>query len=337
VKEDVEKLRTRLAALRTDNPAGTEHRVVTPDGRVRWLVWSNRTPIDGRQASEAHEFQAIGRDITLQKEAVEGLKESEKTLRALLDAITDPVLLLDVSRTIIALNEALARSIGKDPQEIVGTCIDAYLKPEVTVQRKAHTDSVARTGKSVRYDSEREGRYFEHSVYPVFDDKGQVTRIASYARDVTTQRQAQNELEAKSRYLEEMNTALKVLLNQRELDRKELEERVLSNVTRLILPFLHRLRDCGLNEDARVFLDVLETNVNEVISPFLRGLVAYQFTPRELEVISLVREGRTAKEIARLLHVCKGAVDIYRHHIRKKLGITTVKTNLRSHLLSLSA
>ena len=158
---------------------------------------------------------------------------------------------------------------------------------------------MVRSGKPVRFDSERAGRYFEHCAYPVFDDAGKVTRIAAYARDVTIQKQAQKELEAKSRNLEEMNAALKVLLNQRELDRKELEERVLSNVKQLILPALHRLRHCGLNEDARAFLDVLETSVNEVISPFLKGLDAYQFTPRELEIISLVREGRTAKEIAR--------------------------------------
>jgi DNA-binding NarL/FixJ family response regulator len=79
-----------------------------------------------------------------------------------------------------------------------------------------------------------------------------------------------------------------------------------------------------------------ETNVNEVISPFLRGLGAYQFTPRELEVISLVRQGRTAKEIARLLNVRKGAVAIYRHRIRKKLGITTKTNLLPSRLLSLA-
>ena len=247
------------------------------------------------------------------------------------------MVLLDLSRRIIALNEALARSIGKEPQEIVGTCIDDYLQPAVTALRKAHTDGVARTGKSARYDSERNGRHFEHSVYPVFDDQGQVTRFASYARDVTAQRHAQNELEAKSRSLEEMNAALRVLLDQRELDRRELEDKVVSNVKKSILPVLHRLRDCSLNDEARAFLDVIETSLTEIISPFPKRLGAYQFTPRELEIIGLVREGRTTKEIARALNVCRGAVDIYRHHIRKKLGINSVKTNLRSHLLALAS
>jgi PAS domain S-box-containing protein len=333
-KEDVKELKTYLAAATGDGTAGTiEHRVVTRDGRVRFLFWTGKALFDEQGISG---FQAIGRDISERRQALEALKESEKTLRALFDAIAEPVLLLDVHRRVLALNQTVASSIGKEPQEIIGTCIDDYFNPDLMARRKKYTDGVVRSGKPARFDSERAGKHFEHCAYPVFDDEGKVTRLAVFARDVTVQKQAQKELEAKSRYLEEMNTTLRVLLNQRELDRKELEESVLSNVKQLILPTLRRLRHCGLNEDARAFLDVLETNVNEMISPFLRGLGAYRFTPTELEVISLVREGRTAKEIAQLLNVCKGAVDIYRHHIRKKLGIRTAKTNLRSHLLSLA-
>jgi PAS domain S-box-containing protein len=335
VKEDIERLKTYLSEASPDNPVQRtiEHRVVTRDGRVRCLVWSGKALFDGQEISE---FQAIGRDITLRKEAEEALKESEKTLRALFDAITEPVLLLDVHRRVLALNQTVATSIGKEPQEIIGTCIDDYFNPDLMARRKKYTDGVVRSGKPARFDSERAGKHFEHCAYPVFNDQGQVTRLAVFARDVTVQKEAQKELEAKSRYLEEMNTTLKVLLNRRGLDKKELEDTVLSNVRKLILPVLHRLKDCRLDDKAHAFLDVLETNVKEVISPFLRGLDTYQFTPRELEIISLVREGRTTKEIARLLSVCRGAVDIYRHHIRKKLGITTVKTNLRSHLLSLA-
>ena len=334
-KEDVERLRTYLAHPSADDPVDSiEHRVVARNGRILWLLWTGKVLFNGQEASE---FHAIGRDITQRKEAEEGLKEGEKTLRALLDAIGEPVLLLDVNRRVLALNEALGRSLGKASHDILGTCIDDHLDPESAAKRKERTDKVVRTGKPVRFDSERAGKQFEHCVYPVFDDQGQVTRLATFARDVTIQKQAQKELEAKSRYLAEMNAALKVLLDQRDLDRKELEDKVLSNVRQLILPALHRLKDCRLPDDTHTFLDRLETGIKEVMSPFLKGLEAYQFTPRELEVISLVREGRTAKEIAQLLGVCKDAVDVYRHRIRKKLGITTVKTNLRSHLLSLSS
>ena len=112
-KEDVEELRAFLATTSPDDPAGTiEHRVVARDGHTRCLVWSGKALFDGQEVSG---FRAIGRDITEQKEAEEGLKESEKTLRALLDAITEPVLLLDVDRRVLALNQTVADAIGKEP------------------------------------------------------------------------------------------------------------------------------------------------------------------------------------------------------------------------------
>lgn len=334
VKEYAERLRVCLAKTSTDNRVeSVEHHVVRRDGSVRCLVWSGKALFN--EHGTLSEFQAIGRDITEQKEAEEALKESEKTLRALLNAITEPAILLDVNRRVLALNETLAKRIGKDPQEILGACIDDYLDPEVIARTKKYTDSVVRTGEPVRFDSERAGKCFEYSLYPVFNDGGQVTRIAVYAGDVTVQKQAQRELEAKSHYLEEMNTALKVLLDQRELDKKELEDKVFWNVQNSVIPILRRLREFKLHDEARAFLDVLETNVNEIISPFSQRLGAYHFTSREREVISLVRQGKTTKEIAQLLNVSKDAVDIYRHHVRKKLGIVAVKTNLRSHLLSL--
>jgi hypothetical protein len=63
-------------------------------------------------------------------------------------------------------------------------------------------------GKPLRFGSERAGRNFENSFYSVFDDRGMATRLAAYSRDLTSHMQAQEELEAKFRYLEEVNTAL---------------------------------------------------------------------------------------------------------------------------------
>jgi DNA-binding CsgD family transcriptional regulator len=59
------------------------------------------------------------------------------------------------------------------------------------------------------------------------------------------------------------------------------------------------------------------------------------FTPREIDVAALVREGKTSKEIADLLNVSVSAVDFHRKKIRKKLGLKNDKSNLRSHLLTL--
>ncbi len=151
-----------------------------------------------------------------------------------------------------------------------------------------------------------------------------------------TLRKREKELEAQSHHLEEVNTALKVLLKQRENDRNELEENMLSNVKELISPYIEQLRKTRLNTRQAMFTNILESNLNNIISPFISKLSSrfLNFTPMEIRVANLVKEGKTNKETASLLFLSKNTVLFHRHNIRTKLGLKNTKINLRSHLLS---
>jgi DNA-binding CsgD family transcriptional regulator len=86
-------------------------------------------------------------------------------------------------------------------------------------------------------------------------------------------------------------------------------------------------------------VEIIEAHLNDIISPFLRNLTsAYlNLTPREIEVASLVKEGKTTKEITELLNISATAVDFHRKNLRSKFGIKSKKTNLRSYLTSVSS
>jgi DNA-binding CsgD family transcriptional regulator len=146
----------------------------------------------------------------------------------------------------------------------------------------------------------------------------------------------EKELKIKSERLEEMNTALKVLLEQRDQDRKELEENILANVKELILPYVDKLRKSPLNDHQVSHLDVVESNLNNIISPFLRSLTSkyLNLTPRETQVATLIKEGKTSKDISEILTMSLAAVEFHRSNIRKKLGLRNKKANLQSHLSS---
>ncbi|MCX5843241.1 MAG: LuxR C-terminal-related transcriptional regulator [Deltaproteobacteria bacterium] len=49
-----------------------------------------------------------------------------------------------------------------------------------------------------------------------------------------------------------------------------------------------------------------------------------------------MREGKTSKDIAKLLNITERTANFHRENIRKKLGLTNKKTNIRSYLLSVS-
>ncbi|MEJ2134373.1 MAG: PAS domain S-box protein [Desulfofustis sp.] len=150
-------------------------------------------------------------------------------------------------------------------------------------------------------------------------------------------RKREEELQAQSDHLEEVNTALRVLLKQREDDKKELGNVVLHNVQELVNPYLHRFINGNLNPQQKSLARILETNLNNIVSPFIDKLTSglTHLTPTEVRVASLVKEGMTNKEIAEILLLSKNTILFHRYNIRKKLGIKNKKINLRSHLLAM--
>ena len=153
--------------------------------------------------------------------------------------------------------------------------------------------------------------------------------------EIDRRKQAEESLDIKSRTLEEVNTALRVLLKQREEDKNELEENILLNVKELILPYVERFKKGRLDAGQMSNVDILETNLREITSPIMRKLQSFDLTPKEIEVVSYLKDGRTTKEIADLLGVSPRAVEFHRYNIRKKLGLDQKKANLRSYLRSI--
>jgi DNA-binding NarL/FixJ family response regulator len=162
-------------------------------------------------------------------------------------------------------------------------------------------------------------------------------KIVEHKKAVEALQTREKELKLKSRHLEEANTALRVLLRQRDDHKLEIEERVVSNLKVLVIPHIESLKQSGLDAKQTGCVDLVESNLEKLISPFSHKLSSkyLSLTPKEIQVASLVREGRTTREIAELLNVSTNAVVFHRYHIRKKLGIKNRKVNLRSYLSSL--
>lgn len=143
------------------------------------------------------------------------------------------------------------------------------------------------------------------------------------------------ELERKNIELQELTTTLKVLLQQREDDRKDMEDRFVLNIRDLVLPYLEQVKKGRLDVRQRSCLDIIETNLQKIATPLMKNMQQFNLTPKQIKVASLVKHGKSTKEIADLLGISIGSIDVHRKNIRTKLGLNNRKENLQLHLESL--
>ncbi|OGL46745.1 MAG: hypothetical protein A2161_18345 [Candidatus Schekmanbacteria bacterium RBG_13_48_7] len=146
----------------------------------------------------------------------------------------------------------------------------------------------------------------------------------------------ENEINIRTKELQELNSALKVLLKKREEEKIEIEEIISSNLKRVVLPYLEKLNATLLNNEQREIVQIIENNINDIISPFVKNLSSsfLNLSPTELEVASLIKQGKCTKDIAGIMHVSLNTVLTHRFNLRSKLGIKNKKINLYSYLNS---
>ena len=293
--------------------------------------------------------ERIGR-TTERKWVEETLQKSQLQQKAILDNIPDIAWLKDRECFYIAVNDAFSKACGVKTEDIVGMTDYDIWPSDMADKYREDDKKVMECGRRKQVEEplvDKNGRetWIETIKTPIYGDKGEIIGTAGIARDITRRKHAENELkkrerdlEDKSRNLEEINIALKVLLKKREEDKTELEEKVLSNVKDLVEPFLEKLRKTHLNVDQMTYVRIIETHLYDITSPFLRNLYTkyLHLTPREIQIANLIKEGKTTKEIAEILNSSQGAIAFHRNNIRNKLGLKNKNSCLRSYLLSLS-
>ncbi len=278
--------------------------------------------------------------------AERALRESERRYRTIFENTGTAVVIVDEDARVILANREFERLTGFPPKEIetkrAWTDFVFQGDSEKIMELKRTRRILPRDDFEIRIAHKNGG--VRNTLMTLAVIPGTSRRVISLL-DITDRKRAETalikreqELDLKSRSLEEANTALKVLLQHREEDKNALEEKVLFNLKKLVFPYLEKMRDLRLDENQAACLSIIETHLNDIISPFLRNMTSQylSLTPREIQIASLVREGKSTKEITSLLNVSTTAVDFHRKNIRTKIGIKNKKANLRSFLLSLS-
>jgi DNA-binding CsgD family transcriptional regulator len=183
--------------------------------------------------------------------------------------------------------------------------------------------------------SPSEYRWFFMRVLPLLGKPGQA--LVSHV-NITDRKRFEEALQKSHKELEEKNIALKVLLEERFIEKEKNFNFMINNFKRLVFPYFEKIKTCNNKNDMLTILEIMEANIHECLThegnP--RPSTYSALTPREIQVADLIKEGKTGKEIASILNISTRSVFHHRDNIRKKLNIKNSKTNLRSFLDSLS-
>ncbi|UCD33278.1 MAG: PAS domain-containing protein [Desulfobacterales bacterium] len=290
---------------------------------------------------------AIGR-----LKARDALEESEEHLRSLMESATNFAVYRLVSDE-TSPYKLRVKFVSPSAKDILG--ISEPMKFETWFEN-VHPDDLDRLNQANRrafktqrfneefraYNKKRGIWKWVHAISTGgVNEKGWNRYVNGILIDVTKRKLSEEalksrdkELESKTHDLEELNAALKVLLKKIEEEKKELGETIISNVNQLIKPYFEKLKNGQVNEQHKTCLEIIQTNLDHIISPFARNFSSsyYRLTPQEIQIANQIKHGKTTKEIAKIMNLSPKTIEFHRRNIRKKLGLNKSKENLRTHL-----
>jgi PAS domain S-box-containing protein len=316
-----------------------------------YYTWGRRYMQDKHKTKEhpLNELTELRKQVTdLERSQVEhmrvadALRKSEKRFRTLIEKSPEVTSFTDINHKRIYVSPNITAILGYSVEEFLTLDRSNCYHPEdfvMTEQERywayQHPGQLTSFVSRMRHKN-GSWRWVEVSLRNLRKEPSVRAMVVNF-RDIAKLKEAEIELEMKSRSLEEVNIALRVLLEQRARDQNETEDRIIRNVTNLVQPYIDLLKEKRLDEQQRTYLNVIETNLKNIVSPFAKKLISIyeNFTPLEIRVADFIRDGKSAKEIAKAFGVSENAINLHRQHIRNKLGLNKRKINLRTYLLSL--
>ena len=326
---------------------------VHKDGNKKVFLLTSGFPVFASEGAFSG-YRGADMDVTEQYVAKKALQESEEHLRSLMQSASGFAIyrlaydkIAQHSLRVVLVSPSMKDILGiPDPTKFETWFENVHPDDKeriIKANLKAFGTNEFNEVMKINHPDKKENRWIHSIAKGILSKYGELQYVNGIIIDITERKRVEEaliekekELESKTNKLEEINVALNVLLEKREEDKILLQEQVLSNVKRLVLPYVEKLKKGNLTETQIVLLDVIESSLHEIVSSFSLQLSSNSFglTPAEIKVASLIRQGKGTKEIATIRNLSHKTVARHRENIRKKLRIKNTKVNLQSHLIS---
>src|SRR5882757_57760 len=193
-REAVQQVIERASRDRTE--FALEHRLLIPDGSIKYLQVVGRPSTD-----EGHRSEFVGAvtDITNHRQAEEKIREQEIELRQILDLTPHHLYVFGPDGGLLYVNQFALAYLGADLAEMVDPSRVNFIHPDDRPGYLAEREKGFLAGKSYEFELRilrRDGtyRWFLGRGNPLKDEQGRITRWYNTATDIEDRKRAEEEI-----------------------------------------------------------------------------------------------------------------------------------------------
>ncbi len=199
--EDQARFKEEMAA---GQPSRSDYRVLFADGRIKYI--HEEVKLQHDNGGTVVRYTGTAQDVTDRKIAEAALKESEKRLRTLIDAIPDAVVFKDAAGHHIIANRANEEVLGLSPEMLIGKTVEDLLPPDEAATCRKNDEEVMKKRKTVRDEEHMAGkdgatRIIDTIKVPLYDDSGKAMGLVGIIRDITERKQAEEKIRQSEQFI----------------------------------------------------------------------------------------------------------------------------------------
>jgi PAS domain S-box-containing protein len=317
------EIKPNLEKALSGNKVSFEIAIHPKDGEKRSLL-ANYIP-DFDNTGNVVGLFALVNDITEIKQAQQGLRESEEKFRQLAENIQEVFWLTSTD------DFEQVEYVSPNYEKVWGLSAQALYEDSRIWLQPIHQDDKLKVTNAFTEFLKGENdfaveyrllcpdgteRWIMDHGFHIKDSQGEIVRVAGIARDITKQKKMVENLDERNIQLASANAALQALLQQRDNDRKNFEEKVIFLHQSLVQPIINKLKSTRSLETKNSLLELLESNLAEISKPFLNKFSAlkFLFTPMEIQVANMIHYGMSTKDIAGTLNLSPGTISESHHN-----------------------
>jgi DNA-binding CsgD family transcriptional regulator len=279
----------------------------------------------------------------IKAENPEDFFESNQSLFSIIESIPNGVTILSPNFKVLYINQRMRGWFAKGRKNYKIKCYRLFHDRKspcencpalIAAKTKVSSSVIHMCGAN---DNTGEAPYMQHiDVIPITNNKGDVICFVEYSYNLTEQRRSVEKIrELKSRcyLLEQENSLLKKSLDEERQRNEDMETSIQDTFNNYVHPALDFLKKRLSTDEQNAVSDLIEEASYPITHK--RNTVSFAFSPREWQVVLMIKKGYSSKQIADNLCLSKKAIDYHRANIRKKLKLkqgTNLELYLQAHI-----